>query len=141
MIPGVTAASAAAASLGRALTERGRTEALVLVTGTCRAGDDDPDWGALSRPGTTLAVYMAVGKLVRIRDALLRAGVPGDSDVEVVMAASTGHERVLRTCLARLGAWGRQVVAPALVLVRHGKDRIGTPPVPAGRCVESEVAG
>lgn len=124
IVPGVTAASAAAASLARPLTERGQTEALVLVTGTCRPGDPDPDWGALARPGTTLALYMAVGKLGQIRDALLRARVPADSEVEIVSAASTGQEAVLRARLGDLGSGRQRVVAPALVLVRHRKPQM-----------------
>ena len=39
IVPGITAASAGAASLCRPLTERGQTERLVIVTATCRPGD------------------------------------------------------------------------------------------------------
>ena len=39
IVPGITAASAGAASLCRPLTERGQTGRLVIVTATCRPGD------------------------------------------------------------------------------------------------------
>ena len=39
IVPGITAASAAAAALGKPLTERGETDTFVITTGTCRPGD------------------------------------------------------------------------------------------------------
>lgn len=121
VVPGVTAASAAAAALGRPLTERGETDSLVIATGTCRPGDADPDWGALARPGTTLALYMAVGKIARVQEQLLAAGVEPETEVEAVSAASTGAERQLRTTLARMAAEGADLPAPAILLIRRPK--------------------
>ena len=43
IVPGITAASAAAASLGQGLTERGATDTVILTTGKCRPGDEAPD--------------------------------------------------------------------------------------------------
>ncbi|WP_084513897.1 uroporphyrinogen-III C-methyltransferase, partial [Salipiger mucosus] len=42
LVPGITAASAAAATTGRPLTERGETDTFVISTGTCRPGDAAP---------------------------------------------------------------------------------------------------
>lgn len=121
IVPGITAASAAAAALGRPLTEGGETDALVVATGMCRPGDDDPDWGALARAGCTVALYMAVGRLAEIREQMLASGVEADCEVEIVCAASTGRERVIRTVLGRLGAETQGVVAPAILLLRRPK--------------------
>ena len=70
IVPGVTAASAAAADLEGSLTERGRIDTLVLATGQVRPGDPPPDWAGLARPGTTVALYMAVGAAADLRAVL-----------------------------------------------------------------------
>src|SRR5258708_3007026 len=67
--PGVTAASAAAASLGVSLTLRGMARKLTFLTAHARAGETlDLDWAALADPGATLAIYMgkaAAGEISR----------------------------------------------------------------------------
>ncbi|MDW4498915.1 siroheme synthase CysG [Sulfitobacter sp. D35] len=102
IVPGVTAASAAAAALGHPLNERGRSDTIVLATGACRDGDPPPDWSEHARPGTTLAWYMAVGAAQALRDNLLRAGIGGDARVEIAACVSTPREHLLDTALAEL---------------------------------------
>lgn len=123
IVPGVTAASAAAAALGRPLTERGETDHLVIATGTCRPGDAAPDWGALLRPGTTLALYMAMGKLTEIEASLIGAGLGADTVVEIVCDASTGRQRQLASTLGRMRAEvaARGLKGPAIIFVRRPK--------------------
>src|SRR3546814_1982776 len=59
VVPGITAASAAAASAGISLTLRGMARRLQFVTAHVRAGAAlDLDWRALADPDATLAVYM-----------------------------------------------------------------------------------
>lgn len=122
IVPGITAASAAAASLGRPLTERGLAERLVIATATCRPGDR-PDLGAGFAPGTTLALYMAMHRLDEVEAELLAAGAPADCEVDIVQQAGTVHERTLRTRLDRLSpdAAGSAIRNPAVVLIRWKK--------------------
>lgn len=123
LVPGVTAASAAGASLGRALTERGQTDRLVIATGTCRPGDATADWAQLLTPGTTLALYMAVREAGCIADQLLRAGNSPELEVEIVGAASTAGETICRTTLGEMAATiAREgVTNPAIILLRAPK--------------------
>src|ERR1700758_4991212 len=51
VVPGVTAASAAAAYGGMPLTHRGMVRACTLVSGHLTEGHVDLDWEALARPG------------------------------------------------------------------------------------------
>lgn len=127
IVPGVTAASAAAASLGRALTERGATDRLMLATGTCRPGDPDPDWPAMLRPGTVLAVYMGVRAAPRLVAGLLGAGAPPDLEVTVVVAATTAREQRFETRLVQLpAALDRHgVQGEATILIRWNKAEAG----------------
>ena len=123
IVPGVTAASAAGAALGRSLTERGSTDRVVFATGTCRAGDAAPDWGAMLAPGTTLALYMAVRKAGEIAANLRAAGVPDDCEVEIVERVSTAAERRVATTLGGLCATMAcaAIANPAILLVRRPK--------------------
>ncbi|MCB1509154.1 MAG: uroporphyrinogen-III C-methyltransferase [Hyphomicrobiaceae bacterium] len=124
IVPGVTAASAASASLGRALTERGSTERVILATGTCRPGDPAADMRALATPGTTLALYMATRQARFVRDALLEEGIPADATVDAVMHASLPGERHVATTLgAMVEAFAEGGIAnPAVILIRIPKD-------------------
>lgn len=126
IVPGVTAASAAGAALGRSLTERGATDRVVFATGMCRAGDDTPDWGASTRPGTTLALYMGVRQAPVIEANLLAAGVPAGSEVEIVSDISTDRQRIAR---CRLDALAETIIReeignPAIILIRHDKAAV-----------------
>jgi uroporphyrin-III C-methyltransferase/precorrin-2 dehydrogenase/sirohydrochlorin ferrochelatase len=122
IVPGVTAASAAAAALGRPLSERGETDRIVLATGTCRPGDPDPDWAALATPGATVALYMAVHRAATIARDLGRV-LPHDSPVEVVADASLPSQRVLACALGELSRTlqEHEVRSPAILIVRNPK--------------------
>lgn len=130
IVPGVSAACAAGAALGRSLTERGETDRLTFATATCREGDETPDWAEALRPGVTLALYMAVRRIETIAAELSRAGVPGTLEVEVVAAASTARERKLRCTLEEMvPAMAREGIrAPAIVLIRYPKTAAAPQP-------------
>lgn len=133
-VPGVTAASAAAAAARGFLTERGETDTLVLSTGQLRAGDGAPAWADYLRPGTTLALYMAVGTAAEVRRNLLAAGVDRDLDVRIVSRAASPEERVVSTTLDGLAETiVRQAVEnPAIILIRRPKRT-------AARAVPAEI--
>ena len=127
VVPGVTAASAAAASTQVSLTERGQTDAVVLVTGTCQPGDAAPDWAQHARPGTTLAVYMGVRASAEISSTLQAGGTPANTEVEVAVSVSTPEERRLVTTLGELPACltREAVTGAALILIRLPKRARG----------------
>jgi len=124
IVPGVTAASAAAASLGRGLTERGATDRLMLATAACKPGDPEPDWANMLRPGTSLAVYMGVRQAPLMLRSLREASVPMSLEVELVSKASTGDEKTLRCVLGDLTTVlkDEQVGNPAVILIRWPKE-------------------
>lgn len=120
IVPGVTAASAAAAALGRPLTERGTTDRLVLATATKADGNGVETLCQAMAPGTTLAIYMGVGAAEELQQTLTAHGVPSAATVEIVCQASTPAERQHRTTL---GALARDIkehdlAAPAMILLR-----------------------
>ena len=123
-MPGITAASAAAASLRRPLTERGETDTFVITTGTCKPGDASPDRARLAHPGTSVSFYMAVEKAAEVSRDLIAAGVPGECPVDIVASVSTERERHAATTLDRLAETIREegLKSPAILFVRYPKS-------------------
>jgi uroporphyrin-III C-methyltransferase len=119
VIPGITAASAAAASLCRPLTERGISDRLVLATGTCCSGDMPENIADLARPGTTMVFYMAMQHLHTLSQTLLSCGVAADQRITVAANISKPDERHLETTAAQLAAdcAGAGLTNPAVILM------------------------
>ncbi|MFN3457672.1 MAG: uroporphyrinogen-III C-methyltransferase [Novosphingobium sp.] len=118
--PGVTAASAAAASLGVSLTLRALSRKLTFVTAHVRAGEPfDLDWAALPDPTATLAVYMGKAAAGDISRQLIAAGLRGDTPVALVESASLPTERQLLTRLDLLPLVAGTALGdgPALLLI------------------------
>lgn len=118
--PGITAASAAAASLGTSLTLRGLARKLVFVTAHSKAGEAlDLDWDALADPAATLAIYMGKTAATAVAANLLAAGLDCATPVALVENASLPEERVFRTRLDLLPIAARSALGtgPALILV------------------------
>ena len=104
LVPGVTAAAAAGAALGRSLTERGVANALILATGTGRAEDPEPDCLRLSGPGTTTALYMSVRQAQRISDGMIARGMPPETPVDIAANVAKPDERMIRCRIDALPA-------------------------------------
>jgi uroporphyrin-III C-methyltransferase len=119
IIPGITAASAAAASLQDPLTQRGQTDRLVMATATCRAGDTWSGLADLAQPGTTLAIYMGVSRAAEIMADLRRVGLPDDTSITVAAHVSTPQETVARLSLGTLqsGIAKAGITNPAIIFV------------------------
>lgn len=101
--PGVTTASAAAASDAVSLTLRGSARTLTFVTAHARAGEPlDLDWPALAAPHATLAVYMGRAAAGRIARKLIAAGRAPDTPVLIAVNVSLPTERLLRGRLSAL---------------------------------------
>jgi len=126
--PGVTAASAAAASLGASLTLRGLARKLTFVTAHARAGEAlDLDWERLADPDATLAVYMGKAAAPEVSAKLQAAGLPGDTPVALVESASLPQERVFHTRLDLLGLTSKAALSdgPALLLIGEALREAG----------------
>jgi len=101
--PGVTTASAAAASGLTSLTLRGRARGVTFVTAHLKAGEPlKLDWEMLARPGGTLAVYMGRAAAGEIARSLIAAGRDPDTPVMIAVNVSLPDERLIRGRLSAL---------------------------------------
>jgi uroporphyrin-III C-methyltransferase len=118
--PGVTAASAAAASAGVSLSLRGAAREVRFVTAHSRNGAAlDLDWRALAASGATLAFYMGRGAAGEISRRLVEAGLAGATPVLIACEVSLPGEKRLSTRLDLLGLATRALAddAPTLILI------------------------
>jgi uroporphyrin-III C-methyltransferase / precorrin-2 dehydrogenase / sirohydrochlorin ferrochelatase len=121
IIPGVTAAFAAAASLQTSLTKRDVGRRLQFVT--AHQGDDAPldalDAASLSDPTVTSCIYMGVKTLPKLMAMLAGAGLPPDTPIAVVEKASHADERIWRGTAETIAAMIREAApdGPCLILI------------------------
>lgn len=116
IVPGVTAALAAAAETGVSLTQRGVARTVAFVTPRVAAGEAPSSWVSSVATADTAVIYMGAGEAEAISAALLEAGVPRDLPILVVENASLpGSRRILLTLeelpgITRYGLTGPTVI-------------------------------
>jgi uroporphyrin-III C-methyltransferase / precorrin-2 dehydrogenase / sirohydrochlorin ferrochelatase len=119
VVPGITAASAAAAAIGASLTRRGRNSELRILTAHDLDGFADHDWRALARPGAVAAIYMGKRAARFLQGRLTMHGADGATPVSVVENASRPDQRVAALRLDGLasGLARMRLSGPAVLLL------------------------
>jgi len=102
VVPGVTAAFAAAADFELPLTLRGVSSSMVFTTGHDLKGNSLPDWAKLAISGATVAVYMGRSVAADVAGRLIGAGLSPYTAVAVVENASLESRRRFHGTLADL---------------------------------------
>ncbi|MGB3244395.1 MAG: siroheme synthase CysG [Sulfitobacter sp.] len=102
IVPGITSASAAVATIGQSLTKRGRNASVRFLTGHDMKGFADHDWAALARPNEVAAIYMGKKSARFVQGRLMMHGADRATPVTVIENASRADQRVLETTLNRL---------------------------------------
>lgn len=119
VVPGITAAVACAAYAGIPLTHREYAQSLRILTVQAKSGEAEHDWAALAAPGQTLAFYMGVSSLQRLRDKLVQHGLAATTPFALIENGSRPQQRVVAGTLAELPALAQThaVQAPALLVI------------------------
>jgi uroporphyrin-III C-methyltransferase len=134
VVPGVTAALAAAAELGAPLTRRAAARSVLLVTPRAGAGEPPNHWVRAARAADSIAIYMGAGEAARITRALIAAGKPAATPAAIVENASLPGARCLRGTLAELPRLAAQATGgPALILVGEACRAAAASPI-IGAC-------
>lgn len=141
--PGITAASAAAASAGISLTLRGVARRFQCVTAHARTGEPlSLDWKALADPAATLAIYMGRGAAPEISARLMKNGLASDTPVLVAANVSLPNAIVIRTRLDLLPLTVNSIDhdAPILLLIGSATALHAELPCPAELLTRSTPA-
>ncbi len=121
IVPGVTAAFAAAAAIGASLTSRETARRVQFITAHTKDGEfpEDFDWGALADARATTAVYMGNRTLPALSARLLKEGMPPDTPAFLIERASTPEERIIRGTIGDLPGKvaGETLAGPVMVLI------------------------
>ena len=102
VVPGITAALAASASLGTSLTERGVARSVAFVTPRVGRGEPPSRWLSAAMAADTVAIYMGAHDAPAIVAALAGAGKPIDTPVVVLEGVSLQGERIAFGTLGEL---------------------------------------
>ena len=121
IVPGVTAALAAAAYAEIPVTHRAGASNVTFVTGHECPGKGSPgvDWARIAALPGTVVLYMGMTRLAEIVQALKSHGKPGATPVAVVENASRGDQRTLQSTLEKLPEAVQRsgMHAPSLVIL------------------------
>ena len=118
IVPGVTAALAAAAGMQRSLTRRGVARSVAFVTPRVGEGEDPVEWAAAAARADTAAIYMGAGDAVAVAAALVAQGVSPATPVALIENASRPDQAVYAGVLAGLPALAAaRGNGPALIVV------------------------
>ena len=124
VVPGVTAASSAAAAAQISLTDRRVASHVLFTTFSRSPGPSATDWRALT-PTTTLVLYMPGPDYAEVARRLTEAGLPSDLPCVVISEASRPQQQLRWSSVGALIDEDK-LPAPALMIV--------------GRVVSREVA-
>jgi uroporphyrin-III C-methyltransferase len=116
VVPGVTAAFAAAASVEIPLTLRQTASSLLMMTGQFADDRPLPDLRSMIESGTTIALYMPGSDPRETVNKLAAAGVPQETPCAVVSRASTSAQQTTITTLEKLPSVGAQAKPSILIL-------------------------
>lgn len=119
IVPGVTAALAAAAEAEIPLTLRGTASSLVFATGQAASGEVLPDWAGLALSGATVAVYMGRSVAAEVAGRLIDAGLAPDTPVAIAESASRPERRLFAGSVSDLARFADHdgPEGPSLVLI------------------------
>jgi uroporphyrin-III C-methyltransferase/precorrin-2 dehydrogenase/sirohydrochlorin ferrochelatase len=119
VVPGITAAFAAAAETEIPLTLRDASSALVFVTGHDAEGETLPGWAGLALGGATVAVYMGRSVAAKVATRLIGAGLNASTPVAVIENASRADRRAYAGRLDQLPtlAGKPDLTGPVLFLI------------------------
>jgi len=115
VVPGITAALAASASLGISLTRRGVARTVSFVTPRIGPDEEESDWISAAVAADSAVMYMAAGRAPQIAAALIAGGKPASLPVAVVDSASLENEQRIFTTLAGLTASTLKLAGPAVL--------------------------
>ncbi len=116
ILPGLTAASVAAAAIGQSLTRRGRNASLRIVTGHDMAGFAEQDWRGLARPNEVAAIYMGKKSARFVQGRLMMHGAAAETPVALISNISRPEQQISAATLATLPEAVAELDGPTVIL-------------------------
>jgi uroporphyrin-III C-methyltransferase len=102
VVPGITAALAAASALGVSLTRRGVARTVAFLTPRVGKDETASEWLPAALGADSVVLYMAAGASRQVAEALIGAGKPAATAVALVESATLPEEKQIFTTLGAL---------------------------------------
>ena len=131
VVPGITAALAASASLGTSLTQRGIARSVAFVTPRVGAEEGPSRWLEAAMAADTVAIYMAAHEAPTIAAALIAAGKSAATPIAIAEGATLPGERTAHGTLGELPDLVRGATGPVVILVGEVYRALAETLVPA----------
>jgi len=144
IVPGVTAALAAAAAAVMPLTSRAKASSLTLVTGHEARGKEEPvDLGPFASLPGTMAIYMGIEQLAAWSRRLIDAGRAADTPVTLVSRCSWPDQQVATATLAEAAMVAARDgwQPPAVLIVGAVAEAAGRGPLGGQTVIVTRPAG
>ena len=120
VVPGITAANAAASYAGIPLTHRDHSQSVRFVTGFLKAGAPNSNFKSFLNTDETVVFYMGLHSLPRLTEGLIEAGRNADTPIAIISNASMPNQQVLTGTLATIVAQQEQAQLPTPALLIMG---------------------
>ena len=119
VVPGITAANAAASYAGIPLTHRDHSQSVRFVTGFLKAGAPNNNFKSFLNTDETVVFYMGLHSLARLTEGLIEAGRSSETPIAIVSNASMPNQQVLTGTLATIAELQEkeQLPTPALLIM------------------------
>jgi len=117
VVPGVTAACAAAAQFGFPLTHRGQARKVIFATARVEGAGIVGDWEIGSDPEATLAIYMGGEAASSLATALLRQGRAPTTPVAIIESVGGPNAKLTAVTIAELAQVGAPTSGGPLLIV------------------------
>lgn len=118
IISGITAATAAAATIQTSLTRRGKARSLHFLTGHgVEDGLPAHDWVALTKAGGTLVIYMGSRTLTGLATHLIEAGMASSMPAIAIENATLPGQRNTHATIGTLSRRLGRPAGPTIILV------------------------
>lgn len=118
VVPGITAATGCAASLGIPLTHRGLASSVRFITGHLRDNQGLAlNWASLSDSSCTLVFYMAMANSAYIAEALIQHGRSPHTPIALAQDATLKSQRWGLGTLQTLPQLVQTFAPPALLII------------------------
>jgi uroporphyrin-III C-methyltransferase len=142
IIPGITAAMAAAAALELSLSKRGVARSVHFLTGHgAEGGLPAHDWVSLTKSGGTLVVYMGSQTLGGMAAHFIESGMEPDMPAIAVENASLAQQRTLRGTIATLPRLVEREATTGPILIMIGQALQEAVPANYNAGAHAEISG
>lgn len=119
IVPGITAASAAAAYSGIPLTSRNSNKSVRFLTIYKNDLVDEEYWSELAKSNDTLVLYMSSHNLGEITNKLIFAGKNPETSLAIIEQATTPFQKTFISTLEKFNAdfGDKKFISPSLVII------------------------